>query len=140
MADIKYLKGVKVAATQDGSGIILAGATESEGVFTIAFQAEQLGRIIHDLMRLAVNPNVAKHAPAKPPLEPGGSGTSEAFRLEALSVARVPIVPGTLLSVDLPGMERFALGPLSLEESGLLSQQLQEAVRTLQPTGARRLN
>ena len=71
MADIKYIKGAQVAATQDGSAIILAGATESEGIFTIAFQAEELGRIIRDLMRLAVNPNVARHAPAKPPLEPG---------------------------------------------------------------------
>src|SRR5947207_2000417 len=138
MADIKYLIGVKVGARTDGSAIVLAGATEHEGLFTVAFQPEELGRIVCDLLRLAANPEVAKRAPAKQQPRLGGV-EARPFQVEGISVAKAPMVPGTALCIDFPGIDRVAIG-LSLDESEQLAQQLQDTARSLRSTGAQRSN
>jgi len=139
VADIKYLKGVQVAASPDGSGIILAGSTESDGILTIGLQSEALGRIVCDLLRLAAEPKVAKRAPTKAPIVPGSAAMQRPFRVQGISVAKVPMAPGTALCIDFPGIERISIG-LSLDESSLLSQQLQQAVHALRSVRTQRPN
>ena len=133
MTEINYLKDVQIAASKDGSGIILAGATENKGVVTIAFQAKDLGRIVSDLLRLGAQPEVESHAKTKQAMQPGTLREIRPFRIEAISVGIIPVLPTAVLMIDFPAIDRISIA-ISADESDQLIQQLKETVQKVRAT------
>lgn len=130
MADVKYLSGVRVGGTKDGTAIVLGGATETGDLFAVAIPTKEVGQTVCDLLRVVARPEFAAHAPPKQTVLPGGLREARPFRVEAVSVAQAPMMPGTALCLDFPAIDRIEVG-LSLDESDRLSQQLQDAVQAL---------
>src|SRR3954469_7083306 len=88
---VKYLNAVRVGGVKDGSAVVLAGATENDGIFSIAIQTQEIGRVVCELLRILALPEFEAHAPAKPPMQVAGSQAARPFRVEAVSVAKAPL-------------------------------------------------